>query len=650
MSAFDFVYLMGHRATGKTTTGEIAARRMDWEFVDLDEMIETITGESCADIIADSEQRFRRVERQTLDALRTRRRVSGNTPCIIALGGGFRPLPEDGLRIWMYREGWRHTARQLREPLQRNRNADVGDELDEMERQREPRWEASAHLKLHVSRGRPVDRAARELQTLIQWSADLPDERYCPKTWLTPTTRNELKRAARDCNSFGLAGIELRSDQFDSLEASDADAIEGTPLLASLRTDDPEWIPRIAQSGHVQTVDIDLECLEATLEVGALNRVDASTIVVSSHPERATDRAFEALLSAGDALADAGVVARDHIVLKYAPQIQSVEQLRAMFEHRRQAIRDGWDVTVLPQGPEYRWLRPILAETNATNYMPVGFDPLRRTYASGEPRPQFDLQRWLPHLAGPTPEVFDGLIGKPVEHSQGDVWHRRAALANVEDEVSRSYLKIPVEAPKERGELEDILRLLHDVGIRGLSVTAPLKRRVVEARSVEARGFEAANTLYRASTGEGEPRWKATDTDAEGMRRCLRTLEDDHDIGPGGVAVIGTGGVAPAIRRAIEASDWELVVHARGRDGWSNGAVDGVDLIVNAAGDHDSPYVDPPPSTAWLDLHYRDVRRPPETTEVHLNGDTFFDGQAEAQRRVWAEHPHSRQNDSTYEV
>jgi shikimate kinase len=628
MSHPDFIYLMGHRATGKTTTGQLAAQALDWEFVDLDDMIEAITGQSCAEIIADSEERFRRIERQTLSALRTRRRASGNTPCLIALGGGFHPVPDDGLRIWMYREGWREAARREREPIYGSGDAGLTEELDTMEAEREPRWEASAHLKLYTPRGRSAARAADELTTLIRWAGDLPDEEYGPKTWLTPTTAEELERAGRDASLFGLAGIELRSDLF---EASVASNVDQTPTLASLRHDDAAWIREVCEAGAVTAVDIDLDFLSETLDGGVLTSPNLERIVVSTHPPAPTDDALEALLAAGARLAETDVIPRDRIVLKYAPSIGDIAELERMLDHRQRALDEAWDVTVLPQGARYAWMRPILARSNATNYMPVGFDPSRRSEPESDSRPHFDLQRWLPHLAGPTPDNFDGLIGSPVEHSQGDIWHRRAALADDSDEVSRSYLKIPVD-----DALADALRLLHRLNVRGLSVTSPLKRAVVEVPFVDANDLEAANTLTRTTADGADRLWRADDTDAQGMQHCLERLEEVHDVGPGDIAVIGTGGVAPAIRSAIEASDWKLVAHVAGRDGWSDVPADPVDLIVNAAGDHDLPYLDPPPSTAWLDVHYRNVREPPEATEVHLNGDVFFDGQAEAQRRIWS--------------
>ena len=71
---------------GKTTVGQLLARRLDWEFVDLDDRIRDREGRSIADIFRDSgEGHFRRVESECL------RDVLENIPAgglVLALGGG----------------------------------------------------------------------------------------------------------------------------------------------------------------------------------------------------------------------------------------------------------------------------------------------------------------------------------------------------------------------------------------------------------------------------------------------------------------------------------------------------------------------------------------------------------------------------------
>jgi shikimate kinase len=61
------IFLVGYRATGKTTVGRIVATRLGWGFVDADAHLEAVTGRTVRDIIAaDGEAAFRTLEAQVL--------------------------------------------------------------------------------------------------------------------------------------------------------------------------------------------------------------------------------------------------------------------------------------------------------------------------------------------------------------------------------------------------------------------------------------------------------------------------------------------------------------------------------------------------------------------------------------------------------
>jgi hypothetical protein len=265
---------------------------------------------------------------------------------------------------------------------------------------------------------------------------------------------------------------------------------------------------------------------------------------------------------------------------------------------------------------------------NASNYLPVGLGPQRRTHTDNPVETPLDLQGWLPHLAGPEPTGFEGLLGDPVESSQGDVWHRRAAR---DEGRNTSYVKIPFGRDASTEELELLLDSAAWLDVRGLSITSPLKRAILAPGLVEnPEGLSAANTLRR----NGPREWEATDTDEYGMQATLAAAEE-QGVAPGTVAIIGRGGVSPAVLRALEESQWDLVHHASGREGWTDAAPDAVTMVVNATGDSDRTYANPPACEVWVDLHYTGVRAAPEGVGVHLNGDTFFDAQARAQRAYW---------------
>ncbi len=70
-------------ASGKTAVGKRLARRLDWDFLDTDELIERRAGRSISDIFAeDGEVEFRRLEREMVEGLKLERST------VIATGGG----------------------------------------------------------------------------------------------------------------------------------------------------------------------------------------------------------------------------------------------------------------------------------------------------------------------------------------------------------------------------------------------------------------------------------------------------------------------------------------------------------------------------------------------------------------------------------
>ncbi|MFW6057989.1 MAG: shikimate kinase [Persicimonas sp.] len=619
------IYIIGHRGTGKSTTARLAARMLadkalGLDHVDLDDVIEAGEDQTCAEIIADSEPRFRDLERQYLAEITSEQT---SKPRIIALGGGFHPVPDDGAVIWMYRDGWQDVARSARAQLRPD--TDFAAEVDWMISEREPRWEDAAHLRIDVPRGRGPERTAHELATAIGWLLELDDSALAGRTWVVPAGPEQLERAARDAKLFGLAGVEVRSDLMSAEDAGEL----SVDVLASLRTSDSEWLATFEDAA---ALDIDVSLLDEVLEAGVLDRMSPRPLLLSWHPSESVDEWDDRLVVDAMMVAEHHPEWSDDVILKYAPTLTDYAELREHFEAVRQLRDEAFDVTFLPQGAQFAWCRPPLALQNATNYVPVGLGPHRRRHTDNPVKTPLDLQGWLPHLAGPEPTRFEALVGDPVESSQGDVWHRRAARDEGprEDGQVSSYLKIPFGREQSTDQLELLLDCAADLGVCGLSITSPLKRTILEPDGVvNPEDLSAANTLRRVYGT-----WEATDTDEFGMRATLEAAKE-QGVAPGSVAIIGRGGVSPAVLRAISESDWELVHHASGRKGWTDEAPGEVQMVVNAAGDSDTAYADAPDCEVWVDLHYSGVRAAPEGVRVHLIGDTFFDAQAKAQRSYW---------------
>src|SRR5262249_40566740 len=99
----DKVYLVGFMAAGKTSVSRALSRRLGWEPLDIDELIETRERTTVADIFARrGEPYFRAVERDVLFAQLPRRHA------VVATGGGTfidatnrAAINADGASVWL---------------------------------------------------------------------------------------------------------------------------------------------------------------------------------------------------------------------------------------------------------------------------------------------------------------------------------------------------------------------------------------------------------------------------------------------------------------------------------------------------------------------------------------------------------------------
>ena len=125
------LYLVGFMGCGKSTVGKLLAKRLGWDFIDLDAKIEAEAGAKIAEIFEQhGETAFRAMERRAL--LHQAAQVKSGEPRVIALGGGAFAQPGNreivdaaGLSIWIecpIEELWERVARSSERPLARGRD------------------------------------------------------------------------------------------------------------------------------------------------------------------------------------------------------------------------------------------------------------------------------------------------------------------------------------------------------------------------------------------------------------------------------------------------------------------------------------------------------------------------------------------------
>jgi len=172
------VALIGYRGAGKTTVARELAKRLDWEAVDADELLETRCGISIRQIFADKgELWFRDMESRILAELAQRHHA------VLALGGGviLRPENRNELKrltvVWLdapaeclFQRIQADTSTEQRRP---NLTHTGGrNEVERLLAERRPLYQQSANYRVDV-RDKPPEAIAEEIFRLLK--AELPE-------------------------------------------------------------------------------------------------------------------------------------------------------------------------------------------------------------------------------------------------------------------------------------------------------------------------------------------------------------------------------------------------------------------------------------------------------------------------------------------
>ncbi|MGB8771497.1 MAG: shikimate dehydrogenase, partial [Candidatus Korobacteraceae bacterium] len=143
-----------------------------------------------------------------------------------------------------------------------------------------------------------------------------------------------------------------------------------------------------------------------------------------------------------------------------------------------------------------------------------------------------------------------GVAGDPVEHSLSPIMMNAAFRR---ESVNAVYLSLHAKS------LKDLLACVHDIPIRGLSITMPYKQDIVDALENSdplTRQIGACNTLVRSLDGK----LYGFNTDVGGI---VAPLEQRIHLAGARILVIGAGGAARAAAFGLKAKGAEVFITNR---------------------------------------------------------------------------------------
>lgn len=156
-----------------------------------------------------------------------------------------------------------------------------------------------------------------------------------------------------------------------------------------------------------------------------------------------------------------------------------------------------------------------------------------------------------------------GLIGYPLGHSLSPKIHTAALKAC---ELEGDYSLFPI-APEDKQSLKDLLQRVRSGEIRGLNVTIPHKKNVIEfvdELTPTAKTIGAVNMIYLH-----ENKLIGDNTDATGFLTDLKNFignDKSKIVNPKSAIVLGAGGSARAVVYALLTDGWNVIISARRTD------------------------------------------------------------------------------------
>ena len=260
---------------------------------------------------------------------------------------------------------------------------------------------------------------------------------------------------------------------------------------------------------------------------------------------------------------------------------------------------------------------------------PIDYACLEEPLAPGQLSVRELVEMYRYRTLNPQTALY-GLIGDPVAHSRSPQYHNEVFRRLGRNAV---YVKMAVRSE----ELSEFFPLAKELGVRGLSVTMPLKEKVLPFVDRGDLKLGAINTLVFK---QGEI--TGVNTDGQG---ALDALEKRGAVRGKTVVLLGAGGAARAIALEAKRRGALLFIVNRTREKGEAlaRAVGGVcdfpsryDILINCT--PVSPSVAFQPSTLVMDIINRETQFLLEAKSAGCQtvlGEEMFINQAAAQAHLW---------------
>lgn len=235
----------------------------------------------------------------------------------------------------------------------------------------------------------------------------------------------------------------------------------------------------------------------------------------------------------------------------------SLDALKLMLFCKKQRERKHQIISISmgELGETSRIMGPLVGEAFA--YCPLDRDDAT---APGQLRAEELLEIYNYKSLDEGTEIY-GLIGSPVDKSVGHTFHNSL---NKEEGKKALYVKWNIAD----NELKSTLRLLAYLGVKGLSVTMPLKELALKEclPDEDTQRIGATNTLKACLDREENFYWAGTNTDGAGalatLRKKIKALEG-KDLSSLKVLILGAGGASKALISSLHQTKAEIKIYNR---------------------------------------------------------------------------------------